>query len=191
MIKGWKRAKERDICRNGHAMTEENSYSNNGYLHCRECRKSASINKRNKNGKFIYCAFCGKEHFATSVAKKFCSVQCSGKSSPGDQSKTHGMTYTSEYTTWLSMKDRCLRTKNKKYKDYGGRGITVCERWRDSFENFLADMGRKPSANLSIDRINNDGNYEPGNCRWATQLEQVRNRRPRSGFSNKGLKDAV
>lgn len=74
------------------------------------------------------------------------------------------------------MWDRCRRPRNRAFKDYGGRGICVCERWK-SFENFLADMGPRPSPKHSIDRINNDGNYEPGNCRWATAEMQGNNRR--------------
>jgi hypothetical protein len=74
------------------------------------------------------------------------------------------------------MKSRCSNEKHPQYEDYGARGISVCERWMD-FPNFLADMG-EPQPGLSIDRINNDGNYEPGNCRWATQSEQNANRRP-------------
>ena len=78
------------------------------------------------------------------------------------------------------MLSRCLNPHNKSFKDYGGRGITVCERWRE-FSNFLTDMGERPEA-LSIDRINNEGDYEPGNCRWATRLEQRLNRRKAKSF---------
>jgi hypothetical protein len=76
------------------------------------------------------------------------------------------------------MKSRCHNPNFKHYNYYGGRGISVCDRWRASFECFLADMGDKPTSSHTLDRINNDGNYEPGNVRWATMQEQAKNRRP-------------
>ncbi len=84
---------------------------------------------------------------------------------------------TAEYRAWSNAIDRCERTSNKSYRDYGGRGISMCQRWRSSFGNFLEDMGRKPSPTHMLDRENNHGNYEPGNCRWVTRTEQNRNRR--------------
>ncbi len=86
----------------------------------------------------------------------------------------HGHSYEREHKIWRGMIGRCHHPHNKDYKGWGGRGIIVCDRWRYNYKNFLADMGRSPEKK-SIDRINNDGNYEPGNCRWATNKEQSNN----------------
>jgi hypothetical protein len=91
--------------------------------------------------------------------------------------KTHGKKKHYLYSTWNDMKQRCINPKHKAYNNYGGRGIKVCDRWLESFENFLQDMGDRPLGH-SIDRINNDGNYESFNCRWATPIQQIKNRRP-------------
>lgn len=89
---------------------------------------------------------------------------------------THGMTKTPEYQSWHGMKQRCTNSRHTSFSDYGGRGISVCDRWM-TFENFLSDMGRKPSTSHSIDRIDNNGNYEPSNCVWASKESQARNNR--------------
>lgn len=84
---------------------------------------------------------------------------------------------TSEYYSWQAMKMRCYYKKHRNYKNYGGRGIVVCDRWLHNFRAFLGDMGYKPTPKHTIDRIDTDGNYEPSNCKWSTQKEQQSNRR--------------
>lgn len=92
--------------------------------------------------------------------------------------KTHGLSHSPENQAWRDAKIRCYNPKYKKFKDYGGRGIRMSEEWRDDFSKFFQDMGRRPSPQHSLDRIDSNGNYEKKNCRWATQEEQFFNRRP-------------
>lgn len=105
------------------------------------------------------------------------SCGCLRRESVAKSRRKHGEAGVSaEYRTWVSLRGRCNCPTNKKYNDYGGRGIKALY---PSFEAFLEDMGRRPSPGHSIDRRDNDGNYEPGNCRWATKKEQARNQRPK------------
>lgn len=104
------------------------------------------------------------------------SCGCYRSESVTNNNTTHNMSRSSEYHCWATMIQRCTNPKNKKYLYYGGRGISVCQEWM-SFQNFINDMGKKPSPNLSIDRINNDGNYCKENCRWTDHFTQMNNTR--------------
>ena len=117
---------------------------------------------------------CGNKHVAAAHNLKSGNVKSCGCG----QGVRHGGRFKPEYKVWCNMKVRCYNPKATDYKYWGGRGITVCERWRgkDGFKNFLADMGPRPKG-LTLDRINTNGNYEPANCRWATWLVQSNNRR--------------
>src|SRR5438094_3143938 len=118
----------------------------------------------------LTCEYCGKQKQLRFHRKqRFCSHSCA--------SFTHGHSTSPEYISWEAMKQRCFDPKKPNYHLYGGRGITVCERWMD-FRNFLADMGPRPSPAHSLDRFpDRDGNYEPGNVRWATGEQQANNTR--------------
>jgi hypothetical protein len=123
---------------------------------------------------------CGKEwEIAPGNLALLRSCGCKKKelNAPYHFKKTHGLSKNRHYDRWISMIDRCYNIRHKQYKDYGGRGIDVCDRWKDSFANFLEDMEASYAEGLTLDRIDNDKGYGPDNCKWATWTEQHANTR--------------
>ena len=126
---------------------------------------------------------CGNESYVSATSLRSghtMSCGCYQKQQSGQAAvkacTTHGMSGNPTYISWVNMRSRCYDKKNEKYMRYGGRGITVCDKWLNSFQSFLDSMGEKPTQEHQIDRADNDGNYEPGNCRWATGFQQQQNR---------------
>jgi hypothetical protein len=145
-------------------------------------RRTVLGQAESKNGKRRWKTVCecGKEQVVIGAdLKRRHSCGCYVVEYATNHNRRHGGArrgkMTQEYRAWKEAQDRCYRATSPFYHRYGGRGIGMCDRWRESFETFLADMGPKPSAQHSIDRVDNDGHYEPGNCRWATKKEQARN----------------
>lgn len=141
---------------------------------------TGSLLKPRKNGKRItwyQCQCdCGKSHQVRSDRLEEEKIKGS-RCIRGRRNQTRGLTGTPEYYVWYSMIRRCHNPKDKSWHNYGGRGIQVCSRWRNSFLTFRKDMYPKPSLELTLDRWDNNGNYEPSNCHWVTRSYQQKNRR--------------
>lgn len=142
---------------------------------------------RDKNGKTIWSCVCQCGNIVKTLGDRLRSGHtkscgCLQKDTVRKNKTIHGYTTkkscTSEYKSWHAMIQRCTNPNSAGFGDYGGRGITFCDRWR-VFANFIADMGDKPRPELSLDRIDNNGNYEPENCKWSTRSEQMSNQRLR------------
>lgn len=147
----------------------------------------------NKSARWLCRCDCGAEvtvagqHLRSGNTK---SCGCQRADSARDRSTKHGMANSLAYKRWESIKQRCFNPNNPSYKNYGGRGITMCDEWAVSFEAFFAAVGEAP-AGMTLDRIDNDGNYEPGNVHWATPVEQAANRRDYPDFLTRSIDHLV
>ena len=129
--------------------------------------------------KWLCRCLCGNERINAGYALRnglIKSCGCLRQSIAAVKNKKHGMTRTPEYMTWVNMRNRCYRPESRGYDRYGAKGITVCDRWLNSFENFFADMGARPSR-YQLDRIDPAKGYSPENCRWATLIDQANNKK--------------
>jgi len=160
----------------GHTDLTGNTYNQWTVLH--------SVRKGPRNRLLWLCTCtCGNEQaIAGDRLKRGDSSKCVQCNIDGNFTK-HGAYKTKEYRAYICMRNRVLNSTHRDFKYWGGRGITICPSWLDSFENFIADMGLAPKGNYSLDRRDNEGNYEPGNCRWATTSVQANNKR--NGYLHK------
>jgi len=138
------------------------------------------LTERSKDGHIQWLCQCSCGDIGTYLATRIKHNRVAGcqkcaHALTGSRVKTHGMKNTATYSSWTSMKDRCTNSESKDFARYGKKGITVCDQWLNSFEQFYKDMGERPKG-TSIDRINNDLGYFPENCRWATRSQQQRNK---------------
>jgi hypothetical protein len=139
--------------------------------------------EKNRYGRrrFLCLCDCGNEHHVASSELRSGNTKscgCLHNELIAKRNRSHGKSQSGTYTSWRAMHDRCANKNSERYAEYGGRGITVCEQWKQ-FETFLSDMGERPPGKkkeYSLDRIDNDGNYEPKNCRWATNSQQNLNK---------------
>lgn len=164
-----------------------------GRLTVIEPKRIIRSGQRERNGWLVSCV-CGTVYAVrTDVLKSGLSNSCGCLMVEITRAAntTHGKSKTTEFRSWMGMIGRCHSITNKNYHGYGGRGIYVCKRWRQSFECFLLDMGHKPSSSHSVDRIRNDGPYTPRNCRWATPKEQMRNTRRNKFIFHNGTNECL
>lgn len=143
----------------------------------------------NSNTRWLCLCECGTERVVAGSSLRSgdtYSCGCLRRETTAARNRTHGRSRSKVYTAWISIRDRCYNKADSRYHDYGGRGITVCRRWNDSFESFLEDVGEPPTPKHSIDREDVNGNYEPGNVRWSTPTEQANNTRSNRVYTFRG-----
>jgi hypothetical protein len=139
-----------------------------------------TVKNRHGHPQWVCVCCCGRSVITSTNClrtKHTQSCGCLKKERISQAQKTHGKSKSPEYTVWNHMRQRCLDPSNPSFKNYGGRGITICAEWQNSFETFLGDMGERPTKAHTLERLDNNGGYSPDNCAWRTMKEQLRNTR--------------